>query len=144
MGPARTLIVALLFWSGSAVAEATTGIEFEARCTVKVEGKTYLQNRKCRVDFWPNIAGPLTSGEAANGIVACVECDQKAICKCSWGDGPLGKADRALGPVEPGKVECWASGQARICFREMKLNQQKLVIKTENPSAISMSIALFR
>src|SRR5215203_5500638 len=65
---ARTLIVALLFWSGSAVAEATTGIEFEARCTVKVEGKTYLQNRKCRVDFWPNIAGPLTSGEAANGI----------------------------------------------------------------------------
>jgi hypothetical protein len=119
----RALILVLaVSWSGLAPADAATGMEYDARCTVRIEGKTYLHHRKCKIDFWANAAGPLTCGEAANGVNACVKCDNKdGTCKASWGDGVFPKALRSLGLVKRiGKTDCWTGKRTHICFREWK------------------------
>jgi len=59
----RTLLALLLLWIGSSTTEAATGVEFAALCTVKVDGKTYLRSRKCRVDFWANLTGPIPAAK---------------------------------------------------------------------------------
>ena len=101
--------IALLAASTAVTAEAATGIPFEARCTVRVDGKTYLHHRKCEVYFYANVADLLTCGDA-NGVAACVKCDKNGACEGSWGDGPIRKADRPLGQVKRfGKTDiCWS------------------------------------
>ena len=110
---------ACVFLSGAV--EAATGIPFDAQCTVKIDGKSLVYKRECEVHFFANLAGPLTCGETT-GVSACVECDQKTICRAYWGEGgERAKADRSLGRVKPvRKTDCWVNRRARICFENLK------------------------
>ena len=96
--------------------------EYHARCTVKVDGKPHLLDRKCTVAVWAPIGSTLTCGDA-NDIGACVSCETEGSCTASWGTTAMRshKAYRRLGQVKAtGKTGCWANRQALICFTNMK------------------------
>ena len=99
-------------------AEGATGIPFDANCTIKIDGKFRIHERRCEVAFFANLAGPQTCGSVGE-VYACVECDiDTKMCTGWFREGK--KPGSSLGRLKRRKKDCWSNKRTLICFENMK------------------------